>query len=233
LKGLQESRPFALATIVKGEAAAVGQRALLRPDGTMLSELSDKLLLGVLQEQAASFFQHEQAQVITAGASEIFVESIFPAPKLIIVGAVHVAIPLASMAKMLDYQVILIDPRGAFASGERFPHVDRLVRKWPEEALQESGLDAGACLVILTHDAKLDDPALKYALQHQPGYIGILGSTRTHEKRIKRLQEEGFSDEQLARVHAPVGLEIGASTPAEIALSIMAEIVAQRRSSSA
>jgi xanthine dehydrogenase accessory factor len=107
------------------------------------------------------------------------------------------------------------------------------VRQWPDEALVEIGIDASTCIVILTHDPKLDDPAVKTALPHQPAYIGVLGSKRTHEKRVKRLLADGVSEEQLKRVHAPIGLEIGAATPAEIAVSIMAEIVAQRRLSQA
>lgn len=229
LQGMQRAEPFAVATIVRGEAASVGQHALFLPDGTCQSGFGDQTLLHTVRAQSASFFQREQAQIFSAGGAEVFVESVFPPPKLIIVGAVHIAIPLTALAKALDYQVILVDPRGVFASAERFPHVDRLVRLWPEEALQEIGIDAGTGVVILTHDAKLDDPALKFALSRRPAYLGILGSKRTHEKRIKRLQAEGIPAEQLARVHAPVGLDIGASTPAEIALSIMAEIVAARR----
>jgi xanthine dehydrogenase accessory factor len=231
LNCLKKAEPFVVATIIQGETGALGRRALRRADGTMLSESENQSLLSIMSGRAASFLAREQAEVVTAEEGEVFIESFFPARKLIIVGAVHVAVPLTTLAKALDFQVILIDPRGAFATDERFPHVDRLVRQWPDEALQEIGLDAGTSLVILTHDTKLDDPALKFALQHQPAYIGILGSKRTHEKRIVRLKGEGFSDEQLARVHAPVGIDIGASTPAEIALSIMVEIVAQRRRS--
>lgn len=229
LEGLARAEPIVIATLLRGDAHALGRRMLLRADGAWHGEMPQESLSAFVRDQAAAFHTHEQAEILSTGEWEIFVESIFPAPKLIIVGAVHVAIPLTTLAKTLDYQVLLIDPRGAFATDERFPHVDRLVRQWPDQALQEIGIDAGTCLVILTHDAKLDDPALKFALQHRPAYIGILGSKRTHEKRIKRLKAEGLLDEQLARVHAPVGLDIGASTPAEIALSIMAEIVARRR----
>jgi xanthine dehydrogenase accessory factor len=229
IQALAKAHPIAVATVLRGERQSLGRHVLLLADGTMHSDGEDENLISLLHARAPSFFTREQTEVVTAGERDVFIESIFPAPKLIIIGAVHVAIPLTTLAKTLDYQVILVDPRGAFATDERFPHVDRLVRKWPDEALQEIGIDAGTCLVILTHDAKLDDPALKFALQHQPAYLGVLGSKRTHEKRIKRLKEEGISEEQLARVHAPVGLGIGASTPAEIALSIMAEIVSRRR----
>jgi xanthine dehydrogenase accessory factor len=229
LQALAKAEPIAVATILRGETRSLGRHMMLGAEGTIHNEFEDANLTGLVRERAASFLTREHTEIVTSGENEVFVESIFPAPKLVIIGAVHVAIPLITLAKTLDYQVVLVDPRGAFATDERFPHVDRLVRQWPDEALQEIGIDASTCLVILTHDAKLDDPALKFALQKQPAYLGVLGSKRTHEKRIKRLKVEGISDEQLARVHAPVGLEIGASTPAEIALSIMAEIVARRR----
>ncbi|MGH7493382.1 MAG: XdhC family protein [bacterium] len=229
LQALAKAEPMAVATVLRGEEHILGRHMLLSAEGTIHNEFDDEDLTSLVRTRAASWLAREHAEVVTAGEREVFVESILPAPKLIIIGAVHVAVPLITLAKTLEYQVILVDPRGAFATDERFPHVDRLVRQWPDEALQEIGIDAGTCLVILTHDAKLDDPALKFALQRQPAYLGVLGSKRTHEKRIKRLKAEGISDDQLARVHAPVGLEIGASTPAEIALSIMAEIVARRR----
>jgi xanthine dehydrogenase accessory factor len=163
------------------------------------------------------------------GEREIFLESYFPPPKLIIVGAVHVAISLVTFAKELGYKVILIDPRQTFAAAGRFPHVDALIRKWPDEALAEIGIDASTCIVVLTHDPKFDDPAIKYALQYSPAYIGVLGSRKTHEKRLHRLKQDGLADEQLAKLHAPIGLDIEARTPPEIALSIMSEIVAARR----
>ncbi len=226
---LDAGQPVVVATIVRGEPGMIGKHLLISRQSGAAGDIAAPDLAAFLQQQAPAFFARERSEILPFGEMEIFFESIFPAPKLIIIGAVHIAIPLATIAKTLDYQVILIDPRGAFATAERFPHVDRLVRQWPEEALQEIGLDAGSCMVILTHDAKLDDPALKFALQHQPAYIGVLGSKRTHEKRMARMKAAGFTEEQLKRVHAPVGLELGASTPAEIALSIAAEMVAVRR----
>ena len=233
LRGLEQRETLVVATLLRGDAQNVGRHMLLRADGAWRGEMPQPGVSAFVRERAPAFSLREQADLVSLDEWEIFIESIFPAPKLVIVGAVHIAIPLVTLAKTLDYQVFLIDPRGAFATDERFPHVDRLVRQWPDEALQEIGIDAGTCLVILTHDAKLDDPALKFALQHRPAYIGILGSKRTHEKRIARLKEAGISQEQLARVHAPIGLDISASTPAEIALSIMGEIVARRRQAAA
>lgn len=230
---LEAKTPVVLATVTRGAPALLGRYLLVTRAGDISGDLDHDELIASVKQAAPAFFEHEHSAVLTFGETEIFVESCFPPPKLIIVGAVHIAAPLAHIAKTLDFNVILIDPRAAFATTERFPHVDQLVHKWPEEALIELGVDASTCIVILTHDPKLDDPAVKTALQHRPAYIGVLGSRKTHEKRFQRLLAAGVTEEQLRRVHAPIGLDIGASTPAEVAVSIMAEIVAQQRLASA
>jgi xanthine dehydrogenase accessory factor len=135
---------------------------------------------------------------------------------------------LIHFAKPLGFRTYLVDPRTAFATPERFPHVDQLVNRWPDEALQEIGLNRESSVVVVTHDPKLDDPALKVALPGPAFYVGALGSPKTHARRVERLLADGLTEEQLARLHAPIGLNIGGRTPAEIALSIMAEIVATR-----
>ena len=147
---------------------------------------------------------------------------------MIVVGAVHIAQPLMQMARVAGYDAVLIDPRGAFATEARFPG-ERLVFDWPDEALEAEGLDARVAVVTLTHDPKLDDPAIKVAIASDIFYLGCLGSTRTHAKRVVRLQAAGFSDAQIAKIHAPVGADIGSKTPAEIAISIMAEITERLR----
>lgn len=146
-----------------------------------------------------------------------------PPLRLIIVGAVHIAQALVPMAIGCGYDCLIVDPRAAFGAPERFPG-QTISNDWPDEALAAFGIDRRTAVVTLTHDAKLDDPALHAALRSEAFYIGCLGSTRTHAKRIARLTEAGFDDTALARLHAPVGLSIGARTPAEIALSVMAEI---------
>jgi xanthine dehydrogenase accessory factor len=231
VEAIKTGAPVVLATIIRGAESEIGRHLLIRRDGSTVGDFDDLALVARAQSQATSLFGQERTETLREGAREIFLESYFPPPKLIIVGAVHVAIPLVTFAKELGYKVILVDPRQAFATEARFPHVDALIRRWPDEALPEIGIDAGTCVVILTHDPKLDDPAIKVALQHAPAYIGVLGSKKTHEKRLKRLREEGLTEEQLARLHAPIGLEIGGRTPAEIALSIVGEIVAVRRGS--
>ncbi|MHA3913312.1 XdhC family protein [Halovulum sp. GXIMD14793] len=151
-----------------------------------------------------------------------------PPLRMIVVGAVHIAQPLLQMARLAGYDPVLVDPRDAFATDQRFPN-QVISRDWPDAALQTLGLDARTAVVTLTHDPKLDDPAIRTALGADVFYLGALGSTRTHAKRVIRLQESGFSDAEIARIHAPVGADIGAKTPSEIAISIMAEITERLR----
>jgi xanthine dehydrogenase accessory factor len=161
-------------------------------------------------------------------AGEIFVHVFEPTPRLIIVGAVHTAQRLVPMARLADFAVTVIDPREGFASPARFPDV-ALVHLWPDRGMEQMAPDAATAVVTLTHDPKLDDPALVAALRSPAFYIGALGSRKTHARRLDRLRDEGFGDAALARIRAPVGLPIGAVSPGEIAVSIIAEIVAARR----
>jgi len=146
-----------------------------------------------------------------------------PPLRMVVVGAVHIAQPLMRMARLAGYDATLVDPREAFASEARFPG-ERLVTDWPDEALEELGLDARTAVVTLTHDPKLDDPAIMAALRAPVFYLGCLGSTRTHAKRVARLTEAGFTEAEIGRIHAPVGLDIGARSPAEIAVAVLAEV---------
>ncbi len=152
-----------------------------------------------------------------------FVLILNPPLKLIVVGAVHIAQPLVRMAAELGFAVTLVDPRPAFGDAARFPGVT-IVDDWPDEALQRLGLDSRTAVVTLTHDPKLDDPAIEQALRSDVFYLGCLGSTRTHAKRVARLTEAGFTTDEIDRIHGPVGLDLGGRKPAEIALSILAEI---------
>ncbi|MDK3016261.1 XdhC family protein [Pseudodonghicola flavimaris] len=159
---------------------------------------------------------------------ETFVAVHNPPLRLIVVGAVHIAQALVPMARIAGYDPAVIDPRETFASSERFPDTV-LSHEWPDEAVAALGLDSRTALVLLTHDPKLDDPALEAGLRARCFYIGALGSTRTHAKRVARMQAAGFDDEQIGRIHGPVGLDIGAASPAEIAVSILAEMTAVLR----
>ena len=151
-----------------------------------------------------------------------------PPPRLVVIGAVHVSQALAPMARIAELAVTIVDPRTAFASPERFPDVE-LLAEWPHDALPRLGLDRYTALAALTHDPKIDDPALEAALAAECFYIGALGSKKTHAKRVERLLASGFDDAAIGRIHAPIGLDIGAATPAEIAVSELGEIIADLR----
>ena len=153
-----------------------------------------------------------------------------PPPRLVITGAVHISQALAPIGRLLGYDVTIVDPRTAFASIERFPDV-KVIADWPDVALPPLGIDRYTAFVALTHDPKIDDPALTHALARDCFYIGALGSRKTHGRRIERLTAQGLSDSALARIHAPIGLEIGAVSPPEIAVAIMGEITARLRQS--
>jgi xanthine dehydrogenase accessory factor len=163
---------------------------------------------------------------VLAGAEGLFVRAYARAPRLVVVGAAHISQFLAPMATLAGFEVIVIDPRRAFASPERFPGVT-LIGDWPDEALETLQLDAASAVVTLTHDPKLDDPALVKALASPAFYVGALGSSRTHAKRVARLTEAGLGS-QVARIHAPVGLDLGGRAPREIAVSILAEVIQVR-----
>lgn len=176
---------------------------------------------------------HELAQQVAASdksrtvemddGRRLFFHAYNPALRMIIVGAVHIAQPLSRMAVLTGYDVTVIDPRQSFASEDRFPGL-ALSHDWPDEALNALAPDTRTAIVTLTHDPKMDDPALVTALRSPAFYIGALGSTRTHAKRVERLKQEGFSEAEIGRIHGPIGLDIGAKSPAEIAVSIMGEI---------
>ena len=168
---------------------------------------------------------HSETKMIDGN---FFTHEYKPALKMIVVGAVHISQGLVSMAKTLDIDVILVDPRTAYASEERFPDID-FITSWPDEALKKIGINASTAIVTLSHDPKLDDPALEIAVRSEAFYIAALGSLKTQKERKKRLKEKGFSEDEVARIHGPAGLDIGALEPAEIALSILSELVATRR----
>ena len=166
--------------------------------------------------------------IVETEQGRVFLAVHVPPPRLVITGAVHISQALAPIAKLLGYDVSIVDPRTAFASIERFPEV-KVIAEWPDVALPALSIDHYTAFVALTHDPKIDDPALAHALARDCFYIGALGSKKTHARRIERLKAQGHSDAALARIHAPIGLAIGASTPAEIAVAIMGEITARLR----
>lgn len=196
-----------------------GEQALVYPDRIEGSlSLDDEAIAA-----ARAAIRADRSGRADAGNRALFVQVFNPPKRMIVVGAVHIAQPLVIMAQTAGYAVTIVDPRGAFATRERFPGVD-LSEDWPDDALTALGIDNRTAIVTLTHDPKLDDPALHVALRSDAFYIGALGSKRTHAKRVDRLTEAGLSEAEIARIHAPVGLAINAKSPAEIAISIMAQI---------
>lgn len=228
-KLIEQDKAGAAITVIQGDDDLLGNQLALARDGDRVGTLgSDEL------DQLASAAERPlqyPSRVQLTDEVEIFIDTVRPAPTLVMVGGVHIAVGLAHMAKLLGYRTVVIDPRRAFGSEARFPHVDQLIQKWPEKAFKEVALTQETAVALLTHDPKIDDPALKVVLDQPVFYIGALGSNNTHKKRVGRLQEMGFGEEKIGRIHGPIGLSIGASTPEEIALSVMAEVVKARASS--
>ena len=176
------------------------------------------------QDQIEIFFKTKKNGVIEN--TEIFVETYIRPIKVIIVGAVHIAQYLVDFAKSLNFEISIIDPRGYFASEQRFPDL-KIINKWPDEAFKEIETNENTALIALTHDPKIDDPALQHALKNKFYYIGALGSKKTHENRCQRLKEAGFSDDQIKSIHGPIGIKLGGKSAPEIALSIVAQLVSE------
>ena len=181
-----------------------------------------------LHEELGKHLRMGKSGMIEADGKKLFLNVYAPTARLVIIGAVHISQALAPMAQSLGYDVFVVDPRTAFASPERFPDIP-LFADWPDVALPPLNVDRYTAFVALTHDPKIDDPALLHALSRDCFYIGALGSRKTHGRRVERLKEQGATDDSIARIHAPVGLNIGAVSPSEIAVSIMAEITARLR----
>src|SRR5262252_5427441 len=214
LSASRSGRPAVLATHLKSGAQALMEGFEVTGD----LKLDPAALAAIRTAQS-----EDRSTVIDTPEGEVFVEIFNPRLRAIIVGAVHIAQPLARMAALTGYLVTVVDPRTAFASDSRFPDV-AVSTDWPDEALETLRPDRRTAIITLTHDPKLDDPALAVALRSDAFYIGALGSKKTHAARCKRLQAMGFSETELARIRGPVGLEIGAMSPAEIAISVMAQI---------
>jgi xanthine dehydrogenase accessory factor len=218
LAALNAERAARRATVLVTDVASGGQRLVKAADiagDTLAAALDRQLRMG-------------KSGMVEAEGTQYFLTVQAPSPRIVITGAVHVSQAMAPMAKLLDLDVTVIDPRTAFATPERFPEVT-LLTQWPDEALASVGLDAYTAFVALTHDPKIDDPGLEAALRSDCFYIGALGSRKTHGKRLERLGAAGFDETATARIHAPIGLDIGAVSPAEIALAILGEIVTTLR----
>jgi xanthine dehydrogenase accessory factor len=197
---------------------------LVYPDGSTVGDFGGATAEGV-QAALAAYADRESREVELAG-EPVFIQ-VFPRKdQLLIIGAAHATLALVAFARQLRFETIVIDPRKVFSDASRFsPPPDRLLQEWPQDVLPGLGLNEDTYAVLLTHDPKIDDPALHRLLRSPVAYIGALGSRRTQEKRRERLRKQGFSEEEIGRIHGPVGLDIGAQTPDEIALSVIAEVV--------
>ena len=178
----------------------------------------------IYQDRIVSQFEKKKNGVIDG--TNIFVETYIRPIKIVIVGAVHIAQYLVNFAKSLNFEIYIIDPRGYFASQKRFPDV-KIINKWPKEAFSEIKTDKNSALIALTHDPKIDDPALQYALKNNFFYIGALGSKKTHSNRCARLKESGFNDNEISKIFGPIGIKLGGRSAPEIALSIIAQLVSK------
>lgn len=227
---LLSDQPHAVASVIQGPGDVLGREVLLSNGEEVVSTFETDLGEGIIEKahqvQAAGRSQRFTMQPGEGTSMEVFVEVVQSAPTLVIVGGVHIAVALTSLAKTLGYRTVVVDPRKSFGSPERFPHVDQLIQVWPQEAFSEIELNHSTAVAMLTHDPKIDDPALQIVLNSPAFYVGALGSERTQARRRGRLLEAGLTAEQLDRLHGPIGLDIGAQTPEEIALAVMAEVVA-------
>lgn len=225
---LDSKLPFIFTMVLDGPDEFIGQLLVVTEDEDPTDTPVDHLL-HALREKARELLPSHTSDIETFqfldNKIDLFYKVYLPPLKLIIVGGAHISIALAAYAKVLGYEVYVVDPRGVFGTSARFPEVDGLVNAWPDQGLEQIGLDAHTAIAILSHDPKLDDPALRLALRSKAFYLGALGSRKTQIKRRERLAAEGLEERQLARLHGPIGLDLGGSSPEEIALSIMAEIV--------
>ena len=208
-------RQFALVTQLDGGRQSVVYRGGAAEGGIEIDP--------ELRSAVENAIRDDKSGTVGSAGGEMFVEVFNPPLRLLIVGAVHIAQPLARMASVAGYDVTVIDPRGSFATDDRFPGVT-LVNEWPDEAMAPLDPDRRTAVVTLTHDPKIDDPALAAVLRSDAFYIGALGSRKTHAARVERLTESGFGADEIGRIHGPVGLSLGAVSPAEIAVSILAQV---------
>ena len=218
LKALNAERAARRAVVVVTHQESGAQRLVTQ----------DQVAADPLQDLLAAHLRSGKSGVEETPEGKVFLTVHVPPTRLVITGAVHISQALAPIASLLGYDVTIVDPRTAFASVERFPGV-KVIADWPDKALPPLGIDRYTAFVALTHDPKIDDPALIHALERECFYIGALGSKKTHARRVERLKSQGLTDAQLARIHAPIGLAIGAISPPEIAVAIMGEITSRLR----
>ncbi len=227
---VNSDRSSVIVTVISSPIDLLGRQLIVTDDDQVFGSIApmiDRVVAAAAQDALCTGLS-QRSTIATAEPIEIFLDVIRPAPEVIAVGGVHIAIALTQIAKVMGYRTTVIDPRGVFGTEARFPQVDHLIHAWPDEALRQINLSRLSAVIMLTHDPKLDDPALKIALSSEAFYIGALGSRTTQEQRHQRMLAAGISEADLAKLHGPIGIDLGGQTPEEIALAVMAEIVAAR-----
>ncbi|MEX2160887.1 MAG: XdhC/CoxI family protein [Anaerolineales bacterium] len=219
---LKAEQSSLLATVIGGTEERLGLQELADKKGRWLQGTQE--LVPDTKRQAAA-----KPEIVQRNGDEIFLNPLTASPTLVLIGGVQIAVALAKIARTLNFRTVIIDPRKAFGSVERFAHADQLIQAWPQKAFEQVQLTAATAVASLSHDPKIDDPALKAALASEAFYVGALGSKKTAATRRQRLLQSGVNEKALERLHAPIGLEINAETPEEIALAIMAQVIAAYR----
>ncbi len=212
-----------------GAAAEPTEPLVVLADGRLEGTLGEPAADAALADAAREALARGVSTIVELAGAAHFIEVFPPRPRLIVMGGVPIAMTLVRLARELGYETVLVDARPAFATAERFPDVDHLLLAWPDEAAETLDLGPADAVAILSHDPKLDEPAITEALRRGCRYVGAIGSRRTQQARRERLRAAGISDEHLARLHGPIGLDLGGREPAEVALAILAEVVAARR----
>jgi len=210
------------------EGPDLGSKAVLDAAGSLIAGSLPEEVAGDVAADAVALMANEQSRTLTYGERSVFIETVAPQPLMLIFGAGHIAQPLSVMAQVVGFRVIVADARGTWATHDRFPDVDRLVVGWPDVVLDEVDIDQRTYVVNLSHDRRFEDPVLAAIKATPARYMGALGSRRTSRERAERLAAEGWTQAEIDRIHAPIGIDIGAETPAEIAVSIMGEITRVR-----
>ncbi len=223
---VEQERLGAVVTVVTGPGIGV-KGVIGRTEGLLAGEIPAAIAEDVIAD-AARLMDGEQSRTLSYGDRQVYIETVAPQPQLVIFGAVHIAQELCRMAYWLGFRVIVNDARPYFTTEERFPEAHAVIVGWPDEVADRIDIDARTYVVMLSHDARFEDPVLPWVLGGPAKYIGVMGSRRTHRRRVGRLREAGFDDHQIARIHGPVGLDIGAEQPGEVAISILAEMIQVR-----
>lgn len=213
-------------TLVEGPA--VGQKAVVDASGEIVAGALPGDIVSDVTDDAVTLMGHEQHRTLDYGAHSAFIETLAPPPDLLVFGAVHIGQALASIGTQMGYRVTVVDSRQPFVTETRFPTAHRLLVGWPQDLIDQIGFDRRTWVVVLSHDPRHETPPLQAALKSDTRYIGAMGSRRTHDLRVGRLKELGFGDDDIARIHSPIGLDIGAETPQEVAISILSEMTLVR-----